>query len=204
MRWASWSAAHSMVAKGRHFCGLCRHWKDICNAQVSVRIACRATVTALERAVIAVMSLQVALVGLMAALLATPALGKTASAHAAGLQLRKPSPAGLPRLPPPVAAAAAALETHRRLPCPAGGGQEAALQAALELVRGTSNASCYQDVACAPGWREASDAVVLLLLASESGAARFCTGATQWVVACCLACAQRLWIANCTAQTLAT
>ena len=58
--------------------------------------------------------MQVALVGLMAALLATPALGKTASAHAAGLQLRKPSPAGLPRLPPPVAAAAAALETPCR------------------------------------------------------------------------------------------
>jgi hypothetical protein len=144
------------------------------------------------------MSLQAALVGLMAALLATPALGETANAHAAGLQLRKPSPAGLPRLPPPVAAAAAALETHRRLPCPAGGGQEAALQAALELVRGTSNDSCYQDVACAPGWREASDAVVLLLLASESGAARFCTGG--WLRTC-LDCAQRLCIENCTAQT---
>jgi hypothetical protein len=55
-----------------------------------IRIACRP----LELAFIRVMNLKVALVVLMAALLATPALGETPNAHAAGLQLRQPYPAG--------------------------------------------------------------------------------------------------------------
>lgn len=55
---------------------------------------------------------------------------------------------------------------------------EAALEAVLAQVRGTSDATCpYTDVACAgTGWRDAADAVVLLMLASRSGG-RFCTGA---------------------------
>ncbi|EFN56797.1 hypothetical protein CHLNCDRAFT_51569 [Chlorella variabilis] len=50
------------------------------------------------------------------------------------------------------------------------------LTAALARARGTTNASCYTDVACAgDSWHDAADAVVLLLMASPAGA-RFCTG----------------------------